>query len=115
MATKNPLPPRRQAPRELRQYGGDHKDSPRLPNFLSAEQVEELHRNSDVDTRPEAQHHTLGPGPTQAARGDHRHRGGDSVPLLDDMIITGDLSDGTVLPSIIQCLVALGAQDSSVP
>lgn len=111
MATPQKVPKR-----EIRQYGGDSKTTPRLPgSSLSAEQVEELHRNSDVDTRPEAQHHTTGPGPTQASPGDHRHRGGDSVPLLDDMIITGDLSDGTVLPSIIACLVALGAQDSSVP
>lgn len=107
--------PQRPQRRDTRQYGGDRASPNRLPSALSAEQVEEMHRNSDVDTRPEAQHHTTGPGPTQASPGDHRHRGGDSVPLLDDMIITGDLSDGTVLPSIIACLVALGAQDSSVP
>jgi len=102
--------------REIRQYGGDRKGgASRLPSTVTAEQVEELHSNSDLDTRPEAQHHSTGPGPTQAAPGDHRHRGGDSLPLLDDMTITGDISDGTVLTSIIQCLVALGATDSSTP
>ena len=108
MAAKNPK-------REIRQYGGTKPPASRLPALLSAEQIEEMHRNSDVDTRPEAQHHTTGPGPTQAAPGDHRHRGGDSLPLLDDMTITGDISDGTVIPSIIACLVALGATDSSTP
>ncbi len=102
--------------REIRQYGGGSKGSvSALSNPISAEQVEEIHRNSDLDTRAEAQHHTLGPGPTNASPGDHRHRGGDSLPLLDDMTITGDVSDGTVLPSIIACLVALGAVDSSTP
>lgn len=99
----------------LRQYGGEAKakslggdgDVP------SAEDVERAHRNSDLDARAESQHHTLGPGDSQAAKGTHRHRGGDSLPLLDDMTITGDISDGTVLPSIIACLVALGATDSS--
>lgn len=101
--------------RSIRQYGGDRKTGSVLPNALTAEQVEEIHRNSDLDTRTESQHHTLGPSPMQAAPGDHRHRGGDSLPLLDDMTITGDISDGTVLPSIIACLVALGATDSSTP
>lgn len=102
--------------REIRQYGGARGGGPsRQPGAITAEQVEELHRNSDVDIRPESQHHTTGPGPTQAAPGDHRHRGGDSLPLLDDMTIVGDISDGTVLTSIIACLVALGATDSSTP
>ena len=99
----------------IRQYGGGKGSSNVLPGVPSAEQVEEMHRNSDVDTRVESQHHTLGPGPTQGSPGDHRHRGGDSLPLLDDMTITGDISDGTVLTSIIACLVALGANDSSTP
>jgi hypothetical protein len=102
--------------RSTRQYGGDRRGGvPRPASPVTAEQVEEFHRNSDVDTRAEAQHHTTGPSPVQASPGDHRHRGGDSLPLLDDMTITGDLSDGTVLPSIIACLVALGATDSSTP
>jgi hypothetical protein len=109
-------PYKRKGPeKSIRQYGGDHKKGSPLPSALSAEQVEELHRNSDVDTRAESQHHTTGPGPTQASPGDHRHRGGDSLPLLDDMIISGDISDGTVITSIIACLVALGATDSSTP
>jgi len=32
-----------------------------------------LHKYSDVDIGVEAQHHTLGTGPTQAAAGSHRH------------------------------------------
>lgn len=97
----------------VRQYGGDDK-SQRLPGGVpSADDVAKQHTNADTDTRAEAIHHTTGPGVTQAAAGNHRHRGGDSLPLLDDFTITGDVSDGTVLPSIIACLVALGAKDSS--
>lgn len=107
MASKNP------PKREIRQYGGGAKARAAVPGAPTADQVDEFHRNSDLDVRKEAQHHTVGPGPAQAASGDHRHRGGDSLPLLDDMTITGSVSDGTALPSIIACLVALGAQDSS--
>ena len=102
--------------REVRRYGGGEKARASVPGApLTADQVDELHRNSDVDVRKEAQHHTIGPGSAQAASGDHRHRGGDSLPLLDDRTITGSLSDGSVLPSIIACLTALGATDSSTP
>lgn len=96
----------------VRQYGGD-KAPQRLSSPPSAEDVARNHQNADTDTRAEAIHHTLGPGNSQGAAGNHRHRGGDSLPLLDDFTITGDVSDGTVLPSIIACLVALGAKDSS--
>lgn len=38
-----------------------------------ANKSREEHRFSDVDTGPLAQHHTLGNGPHQAARGNHDH------------------------------------------
>lgn len=81
----------------------------------SAEEVEKFHQNSDVDTRRESMHHTLGGGPNQAAPGDHNHRGGDSSPLLSGMLIAGSRGGNAALASVIAALVALGAEDSSTP
>lgn len=35
----------------------------------------EAHQTADTDNEPSSIHHTLGKGPTQAARGNHRHIG----------------------------------------
>lgn len=81
---------------------------------LSSEDVEKLHTNSDADVRRESQHHTLGPRTTQAAAGDHKHDGSDSALLLTGLTISGSRSNSTsILPSIIACLVRLGATDNS--
>ena len=81
----------------------------------SAREVDEIHRNSDVDRRPEAQHHTLGYGPNQASPGDHNHRDGKSAKILDGITITGSKagSNATLLGSVVAALVALGAKDST--
>ena len=44
----------------------------------SYDEVKTLHRDSDVDESPIAQHHTLGILPNQAAHGDHVHDGKSS-------------------------------------
>jgi len=41
-----------------------------------------IHRNDDVDSRPEAHHHTLGQGRNNASPGSHVHDGTLSAPLL---------------------------------
>lgn len=79
----------------------------------TAEEVETFHTNADTDTRSESAHHTLGPTAVQAASGDHRHRGGDSVPLLDGITLTGSRGGNVALLSVIQALVALGAVDQT--
>jgi hypothetical protein len=48
---------------------------------LNAEEVNALHINSDKDSSTQAQHHTLGIKPTQAAPGNHSHDGKDSVRI----------------------------------
>lgn len=48
---------------------------------LNAEEVNALHINSDKDSSTQAQHHTLGIKPTQAAPGNHSHDGTDSVRI----------------------------------
>lgn len=80
----------------------------------SAKEVEELHRNSDVDGRPEAQHHTLGDGPNQAAAGDHDHRT-KGVPIGTGLILTGDKAgaNAAFLGSVANILKSLGVTDNS--
>lgn len=48
---------------------------------LNPEEVNALHINSDKDSSTQAQHHTLGIKPTQAAPGNHSHDGKDSVRI----------------------------------
>ena len=79
----------------------------------TAREVEDFHENSDVDGRPESQHHTLGPGPNQAASGTHRHDGGESALLLEGLTITGSRASDAYRLSINQILVRLGATDAS--
>jgi hypothetical protein len=80
-----------------------------------ARAVEKFHRRSDVDSRREAQHHTLGTDPTQSSPGNHTHDGSDSPSILTGTSLTGSRSDGTAVASIIDALVALGATDSTSP
>jgi hypothetical protein len=78
-----------------------------------AQVVEDFHANSDLDVRPEAQHHTIGPQPAQAASGAHTHNGSDSVQLLAGVTIVGARGGNTAVASIIAALVKLGATDST--
>ena len=48
----------------------------------SYDEVKRLHRDSDVDENPLAQHHTLGILPNQASPGDHIHDGKSSKKIL---------------------------------
>lgn len=65
----------------------DKGPKPQTENIPTAEQVEKAHRNSDRDSRKEAQHHTLGPAPFQASPGDHKHDGSDSALILEGVTI----------------------------
>lgn len=95
-------------------YGSTSVDQPDDQNSKpSADKVSDFHTNSDVDTRREAQHHTLGPGPAQATAGDHIHDGGDSQLLLTGLTITGSRGGNVAMVGVIACLVRLGATDSS--
>lgn len=51
------------------------------PEQNGPSQVAAFHRNSDVDSSPLAQHHTLGIRPNQSSPGDHTHNGRDSREL----------------------------------
>ncbi len=91
--------------------GGASAPTPYPP----AETVDDFHTNSDVNSRRQAQHHTLGPGEFEASPGPHNHRGGDSVLLLSGVTLTGSRGGNVALLSVIQALVALGATDNTTP
>ena len=97
--------------KEVRQYGSDKETTGQ--QSLSAEDLEKLHLNADTDVRAESLHHTLGASSSQASPGDHTHDGGTSSPLLVGLTISGARGGNTSLPSIIACLVRLGAVDNS--
>lgn len=100
-------------PKAGTQYGDSKTSQPGGYTALPAEQVEAWHRNSDLDLRAEAQHHTLGPRPSQASPGDHIHDGGTSPLLLSGVTLTGSRGGNAALPSIIAALVRLGASDQT--
>lgn len=85
-----------------------------FPDPPSAEESEKMHQNADTDVKATSMHHTLGAKNTQAAAGDHNHDGTNSVQLLAGLTISGSRSSSTAItPSLIACLVKLGATDSS--
>lgn len=84
-----------------------------FPDPPTADESEKMHQNSDVDVKRTSMHHTIGLGTAQAAAGDHNHDGTNGVLLLTGLTITGSRGGNAALPSIIACLVRLGATDSS--
>jgi hypothetical protein len=88
-------------------FGSD--ENPKPPSQV----VDDFHENSDLDSRAESQHHTLGPSPTQAAPGNHTHNGGDSALLLEGETISGSRATDAWRISVNAILVRLGAVDNS--
>lgn len=81
--------------------------------FASPQAVNDFHRNSDIDSSPEAQHHTLGVGANKAAPGDHRHNGEDSPLLLEGVSISGSRSNGDALNQLLIVLGDWGLQNET--
>lgn len=89
----------------------------------SPDVVNRFHSKSDVDSSPNAHHHTIGPRKNQAADGAHIHNGDGSLKLdpstcfskgiLSGVTITGSRGGNTALASVIAALVTLGATDST--
>lgn len=99
---------------ELKQYGSyDRTVKPSTGVQATSEEVDNFHTNSDVDLRQESQHHTLGPGPSQASPGNHRHDGGDSELLLTGTTLSGSRASDAWRLSVNAILVRLGAQDNT--
>lgn len=81
----------------------DLNKNAKLPSHI----VRELHQNADTDGSPKAIHHTLGPGPNQAAPGNHSHDGGGSAEIqlpdsgwVDVAISSGFAQQGTQTPQV---------------
>ena len=87
-------------------YGAQRSDA-------DATQVDDFHDQSDLNTRSEAQHHTLGPSQNQAAPGNHNHDGGTSIPLWEGNTISGSRGGNMALASVISILVQKGAVDAT--
>jgi hypothetical protein len=84
---------------------------------LSRQQVQDLHRNDDVDTRAEAHHHTLGNGRNQSSPGYHNHDGQNSSSILSGVTFTGSRTNATaigiILNDICNALAQLGATNNT--
>ena len=78
-----------------------------------ATSVDDFHEQSDLDTRSESQHHTLGGKQDQASPGNHTHDGGTSQPLWAGHTITGSRGGNMALASVISLLVQKGATDAT--
>lgn len=81
--------------------------------LTDATTVDEFHQQSDVDTRSQSQHHTLGSGQDQSAPGNHTHDGSTSAGLWGGNNITGSRGGNMALASAIALLVQKGAVDST--
>lgn len=69
-----------------------------LNSTPSAEEVNQVHTNSDVDKSRLSQHHTLGTSATQASPGNHNHDGITSVKIKATDI-DGDIPAANGLPA----------------
>lgn len=79
-------------------------------------EVSKFHTNADTDGNPGSIHHTLGPKSSQASPGDHDHRGGTSVQLLQGHTLTGSRGSNAALTSLITLLVnEFGLTDNTTP
>lgn len=88
---------------------------PTTTKVPTPKEVARFHTNADTDGNEGSIHHTLGARKGQAAPGDHAHRGGTSVLLLQGTNISGSRASGAALISVIAALVELGAEDITVP
>lgn len=83
--------------------------------YPNRDEVNNFHHYDDMDSRPEAHHHSLGTGRNNASEGSHIHDGITSRPLLDSITLTG--SRATYNPAreaqIVAALVLLGAVDGT--
>lgn len=77
--------------------------------------VNDFHRNSDLNSRPEAQHHDLGNGANQSAFGNHTHDGQRGLPLLDGVTFTGSRTNNTadIINQICNALANIGAVNNT--
>lgn len=93
--------------------GLEKKNFGEAKEYATPRAVNEFHTNSDVDSSPEAHHHTLGMGANKASPGDHRHNGEDSPLLLEGVTIGGSRSNGDALHQLLTILGDWGLQNET--
>ena len=89
--------------------------------FPTAKEVENFHRNSDINKRPESIHHSLGLSHNQAAYGDHQHDGSTGTLLFGsagpnstfNQNIGTDQGQKDATKQILTILASLGITDST--
>ncbi len=79
----------------------------------SATEVQDFHKQDDVDSSKLAHHHTLGTRRNQAAPGDHIHDGENGLLIMSGVTLTGAKGGSAVITSIVAALVTLGAIDNT--
>jgi hypothetical protein len=91
-------------------------DDPIDLKTADARTVLAFHRNSDLDSRPEAQHHALGKGRNQACEGGHTHDGTTSNVLLS-ATITGSRANNmaSIMDQLLTELTKLGITNATTP
>lgn len=82
-----------------------------------AKTVQAFHRNDDMDSRPEAHHHSLGKSRNQGTEGSHNHDGTTSVAILEGITITGNRATDPsgVMKQVLTALSRMGLIDSTSP
>lgn len=84
------------------------------PSEVTPEEVRVFHEQSDLDTKHNAQHHTLGKRDYQASPGNHKHEGIYSERLMKGITISGSKGGNAALADLITKLsVALGFTDET--
>lgn len=83
-------------------------------NILDPRVVAQLHKNADTDSDKTSAHHTIGPGPNQAASGIHTHDGAETRQLGLGVTLTGSKGGNAAVASIVAALVQiLGVTDNT--
>lgn len=85
-------------------FGGIKKDKKRAS--ADPREVNAFHGASDLDTGPNAQHHSLGVKHNQASSGDHVHDGGSSRKIGTglNLTLTGSKGGNVALANLITML-----------
>lgn len=83
------------------------------PDVPTAQEVQKIHSNSDIDSSTQAQHHTLGIQHNQGSPGDHKHDGKSSRRIGTGVNLAFPTTAGAAytqaqIQSIIDALRALG-------
>ena len=91
-------------------------DQPIDLKSADARTVLAFHRQSDLDSKPEAQHHSLGKGRNQASEGGHVHDGTTSAALLSASISGSRANNmASIMDQLLTELSKIGITNATTP